>query len=94
MAAVVAAVIAIEGYLEIRVFERGVQDDVLQTASATAQAVADDLELRSPDQAGDVHALLHDFLAATPTVRDITVLGKRGDELTLLDRTSSAASTA
>lgn len=92
VAAVVAAVVATEGYLEIRMFQRNVQDDFLQTASRTAQAVADDLELRTgQDQTAQVHALLHEFLGTAPTVQDIAVLMTAGDALTLVARTSSAA---
>ena len=91
VAAAVAAVIAIEDYLETRAFEREVQEEFLQAASATAQAVADDIELRSPAQTSEVHALLHEFLGAAPAVRDITVLAKQGDALTLLGGTSSAS---
>jgi signal transduction histidine kinase len=90
VAAVVAAVIAIEGYLEIRTFQQGVQDDFLRAAAATAQAVADDLELRSgPYNESAIQALLHEFVAATPTVRDIAVLIDHGGSLALLARTSS-----
>jgi two-component system, NtrC family, sensor kinase len=92
VAVVVAAVIAIEGYLEIHMFQRGVQEDVLQTAAATAQAVADEIELQGgPDQTTRVHALLHDFIGATPAVHDIAVLMNQGDTLTLVARTSSAS---
>ena len=90
VAAVVAAVIAMEGYLEIRTFQQSVQDDFLQAAAATAQAVADDLELRrDPYHESAIHALLHDFVVATPTVRDIAVLIDHGGSLALLARTSS-----
>jgi two-component system NtrC family sensor kinase len=87
----VAAVIAIEGFLEIRMFQQSVQDDYLQAAAATARAVADELELRSDvDPTSQIHTLLHDFLGATPTVRDIAVVMTQGDELSLVARTSSA----
>lgn len=90
VAAVVAAVIAIEGSLEIWTFQQSVQDDFLHAAAATAQAVADDLELRtSPYQESEIHALLHDFVVATPTVRDIAALMEQGGALALLARTSS-----
>lgn len=89
---VVAAVIAFESYLEISTFERSVERDRLDAAAATAQAVADDLELRDGVSESDqTHALLHEFLAATPTLRDIAALRKQGDALVLVARTSSAA---
>ena len=89
--AVVAAVIAFESYLEIRTFERSVEADRLAAAAAAAQAVADDLELRDGlHETTQTQALLHEFLAATPTLRDIAAIGKRGETLTLIARTSSA----
>src|SRR4026207_403340 len=42
-----AIVIGIEAFLEIRVFERAVERDLLETARLTALAVADDYELRA-----------------------------------------------
>src|SRR5262245_5705139 len=90
VAAVVAAVIAIEGSLETWAFQQSVQDDFLRAAAATAQAVADDLELRtSPYLDSEIHALLHDFAVATPTVRDIAVLMEQGGALAPVARTSS-----
>jgi signal transduction histidine kinase len=86
----VAAVIAIESYLEISTFERSVQKDRLESAAATAQAVADDLELRGLSETNQIHDLLHEFLAATPALRDIAALAKQGDTLALIARTSSA----
>ncbi len=90
--AVVAAVIAFESYLEIGTFERGVERDRLEAAAATAQAVADDLELREGlTDTSQTHALVHEFLAATPTLGDIAALRKQGDALVLIARTSSAS---
>lgn len=90
VAIVVAAVIGIEGFLEIRMFERGGQKDLLDAAAATAEAVADELSLRrSPHNAADIHALLRDFLSASPTVRDIAAFMYDGETLALLERTSA-----
>ena len=90
VAIVVAAVIGIEGFLEIRMFERGGQKDLLDAAAATAEAVADELSLRrSPHNAADIHALLRDFLIASPTVRDIAAFMYDGETLALLERTSA-----
>ena len=90
VAIVVAAVIGIEGFLEIRMFERGGQKDLLDAATATAEAVADELSLRrSPHNAADIHLLLRDFLVASPTVRDIAAFMHDGETLALLDRTSA-----
>jgi two-component system NtrC family sensor kinase len=91
VAVVVAAVIAIEGYLEMGVFQRSMETDFLQASAATAQAVADDLELRSPrDGPAEIRPLLEEFIIATPTVRDIAVLMEHDGVLELLVRTSSA----
>jgi signal transduction histidine kinase len=91
VAVVAAAVITIENYLETRTFQRTAQDDRLQAAAATARAVADDLELRGAlDAPDEIQALLHGFLDATPTLRDIAVLKREGNALVLFARTSSA----
>jgi signal transduction histidine kinase len=90
---VVAIVIAFESYLEISTFERSVESDRLNAAATTAQAVADDLELRDGlTDTVQIHAVLHEFLAATPTLRDIAALRKQDDGLALIARTSSAPS--
>ena len=91
VAIVVSAVIAAEGFLETRSFERGVRDDLLRAAGATARAVADDVELRNPSQMRDIPALLRDFLATAPTLRDIAVFTGDASGLTLLARTSAGA---
>lgn len=89
---VIATVIAFESYLEISTFERSLVRDRLDAAAATVQAVADDLELRGTlTEAGQIHALLHEFLAATPTLRDIAAFRRQDDALVLIARTSSAA---
>ena len=66
VAAVVAIVIAAEGYLEIRMFEADVEHDLSETANATAREVADEIELRSPGQPGTVTDTLHEFRKANP----------------------------
>jgi signal transduction histidine kinase len=93
VAVVAAAVIAIENYLETRTFQRTAQEDRLLAAAATARAVADDIELRDGfDAPREIQTLLHQFLDATPTLRDIAVLKREGDALVLFARTSSAPS--
>ena len=88
----VAVVIAFESYLEISTFERSVESDHLEAAADTAQAVADDLELRGGlVETGQTRVLLHEFLAVAPTLRDIAVLRKQDDAFVLVARTSSAA---
>jgi two-component system NtrC family sensor kinase len=92
VAIVVAVVVGIEGYLEYRVFERRGREDLERSALATAHAVADDLELRGASATpGQVRTVLHEFLAAAPTVRDIAAFAWDGGQLTQLGRTSTAA---
>src|SRR5258705_1245247 len=58
-----AIVIGIEAFLEIRVFERAVERDLLETARLTALAVADDYELRAdPIDAGALSGDLHELV--------------------------------
>ena len=70
-----AAVIGIEAYLEIRVFERAVERDLIETARLTATAVADDYELRSgpPDRQG-LSANLHELVGSAPTLRTLSIV--------------------
>jgi len=87
VAIVVALVVGIEGYLEYRVFERRGREDLERSATATAQAVADDLELRgAATTPAETRAVLHEFLAAAPTVRDIAAFARDGGRITLVAR--------
>src|SRR4029450_9250156 len=70
-----AVVIGIEAFLEIRVFERTVERDLLDTARLTAVAVADDYELRSePVDATALSADLHELVLTAPTLRTLTIV--------------------
>jgi signal transduction histidine kinase len=92
VAVVVAVVIGIESYLEISVFQSRVQRDILDAASSTAQAIADDLEGRGgPGRVSgpQLHALLHDFIGAGPAIRDIAIVLLQPDGPTVAARTSS-----
>jgi two-component system NtrC family sensor kinase len=92
VAVVVAVVIGIESYLEISVFQSRVQRDILDAASSTAQAIADDLEGRGgPGRISgpQLHALLHDFIGAGPAIRDIAIVILQPDGPTVAARTSS-----
>ena len=91
VAVVVAVVIGIESYLEISVFQSRVQRDILDAASSTAQAIADDLEGRGPARVSgpQLHALLHDFIGAGPAIRDIAIVMLQPDGPTVAARTSS-----
>jgi two-component system NtrC family sensor kinase len=86
-----AAVIGIESYLEIRVFESAVERDLLETARFTALAVADDFELRTDPL--DVKALaadLHELVRATPTLRDLTIVQRHDDMPEVVASTSTS----
>ncbi len=70
-----AIVIGIEAYLEVRVFERAVERDLLETARLTALAVADDFELRStPIDRTALAADLHELALTAPTLRTLTIV--------------------
>lgn len=98
VAAVVAIVIAAEGYLEIATFERDVEQDIMEDANATARAVAGDIEIgqikigpdaSAPDRMVDI--ALGDYLKVNPTLRDIAILMRQGDgRLVSAGRTSVA----
>jgi signal transduction histidine kinase len=70
----VAIVIGVVTAIGLGIAERRLEEDLRETARLTAVAVADDLELRpEPVNAPAVTATLRDFLAAGPSVRDITL---------------------
>src|SRR4051794_39186640 len=86
----VAIVIGIEAFLEVRVFERTVERDLLDTARVTALAVADDYELRTDPV--DVAALstdLHELVASAPTLRTVTIVQVSGGAPALIASTST-----
>lgn len=86
----VATVIGIEAFLEIRVFERTVEHDLLETARVTAVAVADDYELRTaPVDSASLSTDLHDLVASAPTLRTLTIVQLNGDTPTVVASTSS-----
>ena len=92
VALVVTVVVGLSSYLELRVFESSIGADIIETAKATAQAVADDVELR-PDprqQREDLADSLREFIEAVPSIRAISVVVFRGKEAELLASTSSA----
>jgi two-component system, NtrC family, sensor kinase len=93
VAVVVAVVIGIESYLEIRVFQSRVQNDILEAAGSTAQAITDDLEARGGParvSSPQLHALLQDFRGARPAIRDIAVVMLQPDGPSLAARTSAS----
>src|SRR5262245_17751353 len=70
-----AAVIGILSYLEVRVFERAVENDLQESARLMSLAVADDYELRSDpvDQAA-LAADLRELAGTAPTLRTLTIV--------------------
>ena len=85
-----AAVIGIEAFLEIRVFEREVERDLLETARLTALAVADDYELRTdPIDRVSLAADLHEVVATAPTLRTLSIIEVAGDAPAVVASTSS-----
>jgi len=86
----IAIVIGIEAFLEIRVFERIVERDLLDTARITALAVADDYELRSdPLDAASLSTDLHDLVGSAPTLRTLTIVQVAGDTPSVVASTST-----
>ena len=85
-----AVVIGIEAFLEIGIFERTLEHDLLDTARVTALAVADDYELRSdPIDAASLSIDLHELVATTPTLRTITIVQLNADDPTVIASTST-----
>jgi two-component system, NtrC family, sensor kinase len=86
----VAIVIGIEAYLEIRVFERTVENDLLDTATVTARVVADDYELRNdPVDADALSTNLHDLVGSAPPLRTLTIVQVNGDTPVVVASTST-----
>jgi len=72
---VVTIVIGLQSYLQIRIFERGAEADLREATMLTAQAVADDLELRGESvDAQQIAALLHEFVVTLPPLRSISIV--------------------
>jgi two-component system NtrC family sensor kinase len=85
-----AAVIGIEAFLEIRVFERAVERDLLETARLTALAVADDYELRTePIDRAALAADLHDLVLTAPTLRTLSIVEVSENSPAVVASTSS-----
>lgn len=85
-----AIVIGIEAFLEIGIFERTIEHDLLDTARVTALAVADDYELRTdPIDTGSLSIDLHELVGSTPTLRTVTIVQLNADEPTIVASTST-----
>jgi signal transduction histidine kinase len=89
VALAVALVIGIEALIEIRVFERTVQRDLLETARMTAVAVSDDFELRrEPLDVNAIAAELHEFALTAPALRTVSLI-EVGPDPRIIASTSS-----
>ncbi len=85
-----AVVIGIEAFLEIRVFERDVERDLIETARLTAVAVADDYELRAePLDTAALAADLHELVLTAPMLRTLTIVQVTDDAPIVIASTSS-----
>jgi signal transduction histidine kinase len=86
----VALIIGVQAIIEISVFERTVERDLLETARLTAVAVADDFELRrEPIDVDSLGDMLHEFAVSAPAIRTVSVIGVTGDQSEVIASTSS-----
>jgi signal transduction histidine kinase len=91
VALVVTLVVGAAGYLELRVFESTVTDDLLETARFTAQTVADDIEIgEDPTRRADLAEGLRDFTNTNASIRAISVVTVENDTPVLVASTSYA----
>jgi signal transduction histidine kinase len=78
---VAAATVVIVGtttWLELRAFERGVEDDIARAAVGTAELVVDVLDVGTTDDA-ELTGMLHEFMRAMPAARAISVVSFDGE---------------
>ncbi|MGB2713548.1 MAG: ATP-binding protein [Vicinamibacterales bacterium] len=82
-------VIGATTYWETRTFERVLERELHQTAQSTADAVADDFELRPVSTPDELHATLHEFIEAFPALRTVTAVTVTDSAASVLASTSS-----
>ena len=71
----VALVIGVQAIIEIGIFERTVERDLLETARLTAVTVADDFELRrDPIDIDSLGGMLHEFAVSAPAIRTVSII--------------------
>jgi two-component system, NtrC family, sensor kinase len=86
----VAMVLGIQAIIEVSMFERAVERDLMETARLTAVAVADDYELRrEPVDVAAVAAMLHEVAGSAPSIRAISLVGVDAAGTHLIASTSS-----
>src|SRR4051812_21518423 len=82
----VAGIVALLSMLEVRLIEQTVETQLVDSARATAQAVADGA--RALDEP-DVPGWLHEFIEAEPAVRVITIVALDTPDAPIFASTSS-----
>ena len=82
----VAGVVALLSLLQVRLIERTVETQLVDSATATAQAVADGM--RSLEET-DIPGWLHDFIEAEPAVRAISIVALDTADTSIFASTSS-----
>jgi two-component system NtrC family sensor kinase len=82
----VAVVIALLSSWQVRLIRQTVEQELVNSARDTAQAVADGMPIIDPD---DMPGWLHDFIEANPAVRAISVVAVDGSEASIVVSTSS-----
>jgi two-component system NtrC family sensor kinase len=82
----VAGVVALLSLLQVRLIERIVETQLVDSTRATAQAVADGM--RSLEET-DIPGWLHDFIEAEPAVRAITIVALDNADTSIFASTSS-----
>ena len=86
----VAIIIGVQAIIEISIFERTVERDLLETARLTAVAVADDFELRrDPLDIDSLATMLHEFAVSAPAIRTVSIISITGDQTEVVASTSS-----
>ena len=86
----VALVIGVQAIIEIGIFERTVERDLLETARLTAVTVADDFELRrEPIDIDALGGMLHEFAVSAPAIRTVSIISVTGDQTDVVASTSS-----
>jgi two-component system, NtrC family, sensor kinase len=90
VALVLSVVVGAAAFWEVRLFDSSLTASLTDNARATAQAVADDIEVNEdPLTRADLHDLLHEFTYAFPSTRAILVVAMVGGEPTAVSSTSS-----
>jgi two-component system, NtrC family, sensor kinase len=91
VALVLSVVVGAAAFWEVRLFESTLTASITDTARATAQAVADDIEVNEqPSARTDLHELLREFTFAFPSTRAILVVTMKDGEPEVVASTSSA----